>query len=327
MTPDARRLPEARIDHLPGAILVPMTSETTHACGVLDAAGHPVPAGRTLLSGGRFTPDPAAPSGALENLSGRWLFAGVGRHHFGHFLLEGTPRLWALDHETAPVDGIALIPMAGRDIAAVLRRRLGPLLDSLGQDLPVHLVEQPTRVQTLILPAQGYGHLHWSTGTPEARAYMRRHLCADVAPAGPERIYLSRRLLKSRIKAVPFEAQIEDWMRAAGFRIFHPERHPIREQIARYRAARVIVGPDGSAFHLAAMVMQPRTRVGLLQRRTRQPVFDAIARQIVTFGQADLWTSAALAQLHDAPHLPQPECALPPELHQLRADLAEGGFI
>lgn len=327
MTPDAHRLPEARIDHLPGAVLVPMTSETTHACGVLDAAGRPVPAGRTLLSGGRFTPDPDGPSGAPEALSGRWLFAGVGRHHFGHFLLEATPRLWALDHQAAPVDGIALLPMAGRDIAAVLRRRLGPLLDILGQGLPVHLVERPTRVETLILPSQGFGPLHWSAGTPEARTYMRRHLCTEGAPEGPERIYLSRRLLKSRIKAVPFEAQIEDWMRAAGFSVFHPERHPIRDQIARYRAARVIVGPDGSAFHLAAMVMQPGTRVGLLQRRTRQPVFDAIAQQIESFGQADLWTSAALARLPDDPHLATPDHALPPELHQLRADLAAAGFI
>lgn len=327
MTPDARQLPEPRIDHLPGALLVPMTSETTHACGVLDAAGRPVPAGRTLLSGGRFTPDPTGPPEAPEPLAGRWLFAGVGRHHFGHFLLEGTSRLWALDHEAAPVDGIALLPMAGRDIAAVLRRRLGPLLDMLGQGLPVRLVERPTRVETLILPSQGFGHLTWSTGTPEARAYMRRHLCADVQPEGPERIYLSRRRLKSRIRQVPFEAQIEDWMRVAGFSVFHPEHHPIREQIARYRAARVIVGPDGSAFHLAAMVIAPGTRIGLLQRRTRQPVFDAIARQIKSFGQADLWTSAALARLPDGPHGAEPENALPPELHELRADLVEGGFI
>lgn len=327
MTPDALHLPAARIDHLPGATLLPMISDETHACGVRDAAGRPVPAGRTLLSGGRFTPDPAPPAGTPDALPGRWLFAGVGRHHFGHFLLEATPRLWALDHVAGPVDGIALLPMAGRDIAAVLRRRLGPLLECLGQGLPVHLVDRPVRVETLILPAQGFGHQHWSAGTPEARAYMRRHLCASVAPEGPERLYVSRRLLKSRIRAVPCEAEIEDWMRAAGFGIFHPERHPIREQIARYRAARVIVGPDGSAFHLAAMVMTPGTRVGLLQRRSRQAVFDAIARQVVSFGQAELWTSAALAGLRDDPHPPEPGNALPPALHRLRADLATAGFI
>jgi len=148
-----------------------------------------------------------------------------------------------------------------------------------------------------------------------------------VAPEGPERIYVSRRRLKSRIRQVPFEAEIESWMEAAGFGIFHPEHHPIRDQIARYRAARVIVGPDGSAFHLAAMVMAPGTRVGLIQRRSRQPVFDAIAAQIVSFGQADLWTTAALARFHDDPHQPDQESALPPELHRLRADLSAGGFI
>ncbi|SEK73651.1 Protein of unknown function [Roseovarius azorensis] len=327
MIPDAARLPKAWIGYEPNATLVPMTGAAGHACGVLSATGQPLPAGRTLLSGGRFTPDPAPPAATLAHLPGRWLFAGVGRHHFGHFLLEATPRLWAFDHVARPVDGIALIPMAGRDIAAVIRRRLGPLLDILCQGLPVHLIDRPTQVDELILPSQGFGHLHWSAGTPEFRTYMRRHLCAAVSPDGPERIYISRRRLKSRARQVPHEQQIEHWMSDAGFTVFHPERHPIPEQIARYRAARVIVGPDGSAFHLAAMVMQPGTRVGLIQRRTRQPVFDAIARQITSFGQANLWTSAALARFHDDPQATDDIASLPPELCQLRTDLTEGGFI
>ena len=327
MTPDALRLPEALIDHVPNAILAPMVPATGHACGVLSADGQPVPTGRTLLSGGRFTADPEPPAGELTRLPGRWLFAGVGRHHFGHFLLEATPRLWALDHVARPVDGIALIPMAGRDIAAVIRRRLGPLLDMLGQGLPVHLIDRLTQVDELILPTQGFGHLYWSAGTPEVRAYMRRHLCAAVPPDGPARIYISRRRLKSRARQVPHEQQIERWMSHAGFTVFHPERHPISEQIARYRAARVIVGPDGSAFHLAAMVMQPGTRVGLIQRRTRQPVFDAIARQIISFGQANLWTSDALTRFHDDPQATDDIAILPPASCRLRTDLAEGGFI
>ncbi len=197
----------------------------------------------------------------------------------------------------------------------------------LGQGLPVRLIDRPTQVDELILPTQGFGHLHWSAGTQEVRTYMRRHLCTAVPPDGPERIYLSRRRLKSRAKQVPHEHQIERWMSDAGFAVFHPERHPIPEQIARYRAARVIVGPDGSAFHLAAMVMQPGTRVALIQRRTRQPVFDAIARQIISFGQADLWTSAALARFHSDPQSPDHAGGLPPELCQLRAELRAERFL
>ncbi|MEQ8902156.1 MAG: glycosyltransferase family 61 protein [Roseovarius sp.] len=323
MTPDARSLPEAQITYIKQATLLPMPGAQDRACGILDADGAPVHAARTLLSASRFTPDPTPSETPATHLPGRWLFAGVGRHHFGHFLLEALPRLWALDHLSTRPDGIALIPMAGRDIAAVLRRRLGPLLDILGQHLPVHLVETPVQVDEAIIPSQGFGHLHWTHGTPEARSYMRTHLCAAVPADGPEKLYVSRRRLKTPAQQVPHEQQIERWMSHAGFTIFHPERHTVTEQIARYRAARVIVGPDGSAFHLAPFVMQPGTRVGLIQRRTRQHVFDAIARQITQMGEADLWTSAALSHLTDTPD----DSTLPPELHRLRADLRAGGFI
>ncbi|SFN93028.1 Protein of unknown function [Roseovarius lutimaris] len=327
MIPDAKNLPEARIDRVSGAIVVPMAADKRHACGVVTSEGKPVAQARTLLSGGRFTPDPDAPCGPVARLPGRWLYAGVGRHHFGHFLLECISRLWALDHAGGQFDGITIIPMHGRDIAAVIRRRLGPLLDILGQGLPVHLATEPVQVDELVIPSQGMGHMHWTPGTPEFRAYVRRHLCAAIAPEGPEKLYISRRRLKNPAQQVPHEQQIERWLSAAGFTVFHPERHTIAVQCQRYMAAHEIVGPDGSAFHMAPFVMPLGTRVGLIQRRTRQPVFDAIARQITSFAKADLWTTAALAQLKTAPAPNERESALPPELRQLRLDLREAGFI
>jgi hypothetical protein len=73
--------------------------------------------------------------------------------------------------------------------------------------------------------------------------------------------------------------------------------------------------------------MRPGTRVGLIQRRTRQPVFDAIARQIEVMGEADLQTTQALAQIRTDARAGRYQSALPPELRQLRADLRAGGFI
>ncbi len=325
MIPDPHRLPAPDIARVEGAILMPMAAESGHACGVLDADGRPVAAARTRIGPRRFTGDPVAPGTAPDRLPGCWLYAGVGRHHFGHFLLEALPRLWALDHLEVLPDGIALVPMAGRDIAAVLARRLQPLLDILGQGLPVHLVERPVRVDAALIPAQGFGHAEWSFGTPEARAYTRRHLCAAIAPDGPERLYVSRRRLKPAARQVPHERRIERWMARAGYAILHPERHGIAEQIAAYRAARVIAGPDGSAFHLAALVMDPGARVALLQRRTRPRVTDAIARQIAGFSGVTPWTSRVLGAL------PAPTGEVtdppPPELRALRRELQAAGFL
>ncbi len=325
MTPDLGPLPAPAMTRVSGATVLPMHSATDPACGVIDAHGMPVAASRTRLSHNRITPDPA-PEAAIAHLPGRWLFAGVGRHHFGHFLMEATPRLWALDHLTGAPDGILLIPMAGRDIAAVLRRRLAPLLDGLSHGLTVHLVETPLRVDEVIVPTQGFGHLDWSHGTPEARRYMRRHVRAMAPAQGAEKLYLSRRRLKNPAQQVPHEAQIERWVAQAGYEIFYPERHSVPEQIARYRAARVILGPDGSAFHLAACAMLRGARVGLIQRRTRQPVFDAIARQITSFAGADLWTSAAMSHLSAT----DPEArtdSMPPELQHVRAALQAADFL
>lgn len=327
MIPDARHLPEARIDVFKGAIVMPMTADTGHACGVVNVRGEAVAQARTLLSGGRFTPDPDAPDGPVAHLPGRWIYAGVGRHHFGHFLLECISRLWALDHVEGPCDGIILIPMHGRDIAAVIRRRLGPLLDILGQGLPVHLASEPVQVDELVVPSQGMGHMHWTCGTPEFRSYVRQHLYATLTPEGPEKLYVSRRRLKNLAQQVPHEQQIERWLSAAGYTIFHPERHPIAVQCQRYMAAHDIVGPDGSAFHLAPFVMPIGARVGLIQRRTRQPAFDAIARQITSFANADLWTNTALSHLASDPQPSERESAMPPELRQLRLDLKKAGFI
>ncbi len=325
MIPDLRHLPAPCIERVPEAILMPMAPGRGHACGVLDAEGHPIAAARTRIGPNGFTADPAAPADMPEALPGRWLFAGVGRHHFGHFLLEALPRLWALDHLDARPDGIALVPMAGRDIAAIIARRLRPLLDMLCQGLPLHLVEAPTRVDEAIIPTQGFGHLDWSHGTPEARAYMRRHLCAAIAPDGPELLYISRRRLKPASKQVPFEQKIERWVSRAGYHIFYPERHSIAEQIACYRAAKAIIGPDGSAFHLAPFVMRPGCRVALIQRRTRQPAFNAIVRQIEVMAEADLWTTGAISDL-PAP-APDHTGPLPPALGDLRRALRGAGFL
>ena len=324
MIPDPRRLPAPRIDRVPGAVLMPMAPGRDHACGVLDADGRPVAAARTRIGPRRFTADPGPPAATPAPLPGRWLFAGVGRHHFGHFLLEALPRLWALDHLDDRPDGIALVPMAGRDMAAIIARRLHPLLDMLGQGLPVHLVDRPARVNAALIPAQGFGHREWSHGTPEARAYMRRHLCAAIPPDGPERLYVSRRRLGAAAQQVPGERRIERWMARAGYGILHPERHGIPEQIAAYRAAKVIVGPDGSAFHLAAFVMDRTARVGLIQRRTRQPAFDAIARQVTGFAGITPWVTDAVAHL---PASGADTVKPPPELRQLRRDLQGAGFL
>ena len=174
---------------------------------------------------------------------------------------------------------------------------------------------------TLDIPSQGIGHLGWSAGTPEFRHFVRSRFEAHYKPLGPERLYLSRTRLENEDSLVDQEGQIEMMMAAAGYTIFHPERYSIRQQVEHLMAARMVVGADGSAFHLAAHVLQPGTRVGLIKRRHRTEVFNAIARQIVAFSGVELST------LH--PLLPEEEGRERARLnlHRLERALKRKGFL
>ena len=173
------------------------------------------------------------------------------------------------------------------------------------------------------MPTQGIGHLNWSTGTPEFRAFMRQRIEAAVTPEGPEKLYISRSRLQGAEKQVHQEARIEEMMKNAGYTIFNPEQHSIDIQCQRYLAARTIVGADGSAFHLAAFMLQPGSRVAIFQRRARPEVFDAIANQLKAFGDIALTTINPLAYRSKLGG----EGVTPVNFRKLSTSLAEAGFL
>ncbi|MDD9726877.1 glycosyltransferase family 61 protein [Roseovarius sp. SK2] len=319
---DPRILPEPRIETVEQALVAPMPEGRELACGVFRADRSFVEQSRTLYSSNRFTAQPDFPE-AAESLSGRHLFIGIGRHHFGHFLLECISRLWPLSD--GGHDGLVLIPMHGIDFGAVFQRRLKAFVDLLSDGLPVHFVQSPVRIEELDVPTQGMGHRDWISGTPEFRRFIRGRLQAVVTPEGDEKIYLSRSLLKRAGQMVDQEERIERLMLKAGYTILHPQRHSLPEQCARYAAARQIVGPDGSAFHLAPFVMRPGTKVGLIQRRWRQGAFDALVNQIDAFCDVDLVKMNPLLRPDDG----QVSEDVPPPLdyRRLVRKLEAGGFL
>jgi hypothetical protein len=98
---------------------------------------------------------------------------------------------------------------------------------------------------------------------------MQGRLRAAVAPEGGKKLYISRARLAAQRGGILGETVIEENLARAGYEVFHPEKHPIDVQIARYRAAERIVALDGSALHLAAYVTDPGTRVAMILRRSK----------------------------------------------------------
>ncbi|MFC3119099.1 glycosyltransferase 61 family protein [Jhaorihella thermophila] len=98
------------------------------------------------------------------------------------------------------------------------------------------------------------------------RTAIHERFAREVEPDGPERLYVSRSALGLG-KGLLGEELLESLLEREGYEIFHPQKHPMQTQIARYKAARQIVAADGSALHLYAMVGRADQRVAMISRR------------------------------------------------------------
>lgn len=202
----------------------------------------------------------------VAEVAGTWLWGGQLYRHFGHFLTESAARLWAFGQTGEDVRGVIFTPKRFAAGDTLLKWQTD-YLAMAGVAAAVHVATTPTKVERLLVAAQGFGTGDLSAGTDAYKAFFRDRFAADIAPDGPERLYLSRSRFGPRKGGVLGEDVIEAALAAEGYEIFHPQDHPLDVQIAHMKAARRIVGPDGSAFHLAGLVARPDVRAAAIMRR------------------------------------------------------------
>ena len=250
-----------------GALIVPpLDTGLVQATGLLSADGAYIPAGALWRNGRALTTAPARPEGTLPVRKGTWLWGGVLWMHFGHFLVESMARLWALDHLDRKIDGILFIPKRpknGDEVAGFQSK----LIEMMGVDVPVVCAATPERVERLIVPGQGFGLGTMIQGTPEFRAAMANRFGKEIAAEGPKKLYVSRSKLPAGRGNLIGEAELEANLAAEGYTIYHPEKHDIAHQIARYKAASHIIAAEGSSLHMVAMVCDSKTDVAIVVRR------------------------------------------------------------
>lgn len=202
-----------------------------------------------------------------DEITGTVLFGGLAYGHFGHALCESTSRLWALDAFDGDIDQILFLPKKKLTWASRSLSLVKPLLRTMG-DLPViHAINDPTRIERLVIAPQGFGVNDMIGGTPEFRDFTDRRWRQRTQADGPEKIYISRSQVFRKRGRFLLEEQIEAELEAEGFTIFHPQQHDLETQLAHYKAAKVIISTDNSALHLAAFVADPTCRVAILLRR------------------------------------------------------------
>ena len=235
--------------------------------GVLRADGTHVRESILWRADAQITFAPEKPQeGMYGRLSGTWLYGGLLFGHFGHFLAETTARLWALPEYRDRIDGIVFTPKWNHNAQDALEEYRS-FLYALGVDVPVVSLEDPTRVEKLFVPMQGFGMFDLANGSPEFQAYIRGLGGYGVEPDGPEKIYISRTQVNAKRGALVGEDELERRLEAEGYATFHPQNHHFLVQIARYRAAKQVIAMDSSPLHLLALVGNAEQRVGVIPRR------------------------------------------------------------
>ena len=273
-----------RIAEVEGGLVVPpakgLGNQSVQRSGVLRPDGTLVGESVTWRGRTQVTTAPERPD-AVEELGGTWLFLGPLFGHFGHFLVESIARIWAVDAVRDRIDGALFVPKFQNRPQYVLDQ-YRDFLRALGVDVEVRNVEDPTRVERVLVPEQGFGMFDMIGGSREFRDFVAAHAGKGVAPAGDAKIYVSRSALPPQRGSVVGEDVLERRLEAEGYAVYHPQKHTHLEQIAAYKAATHIVGVDCSPLHLAALVGNADQTYGIVARRAGE--LDKIfARQIEAF--------------------------------------------
>ncbi|MEE2809358.1 MAG: glycosyltransferase 61 family protein, partial [Pseudomonadota bacterium] len=247
-------------------VVPPVESSMVQAAGLLREDGSYCHEGALWRRHRPITTEPDMPKEITRKISGRWLWGGVLWAHFGHFLVESTARLWALANLDAPVDGVLFIPKrpAVRDQVRGFQSEFVGLMQ---KDLPIRVAADPALVEELVVPGQGFGLGDITEATPKYRNAIHAQFARDIKPEGPEKLYISRSKLGLGKGGLLGEEQMEAYLAAEGYEIYHPQEHSLSAQLARYKAARKVIAADGSALHLYAMVGRPDQKVAMVLRR------------------------------------------------------------
>jgi capsular polysaccharide biosynthesis protein len=175
-------------------------------------------------------------------LTGRTLYLGPFMNHYGHFITEGLSRYWKQD--IGPVDHVVAYPFMhnnGNILVEDFHRHLARLLE-----VPIDrmaILRSQTVFDEIVVPEQLWtNNVHVNAHMRTVYARIRgRH--AGTRSSG--RVFLTR----APSKRLGNPLAVEEVFASFGFRVIHPERVPIAEQLALYANCEVLASLSGSGMH------------------------------------------------------------------------------
>ncbi|BCW71814.1 glycosyltransferase 61 family protein [Arthrobacter sp. NicSoilB8] len=180
-----------------------------------------------------------------RELKGSYYFLGNVHRHFGHNLVEGVSRAWALDLMNdalrSEINFLVFEPDLADHSVALLE------LAGVPKERITHASAHDV-VEHLIVPDMAMRTHRWITRLQEK---VWRTMAANSQPATPYRkVYLSRSAHGQR--PLTNEADVEAYFQTAGYEIVQPEKLPVHEQVRLAAESVSLAGCVGSQMYLAA---------------------------------------------------------------------------
>lgn len=229
--------------------------------GLFYRHGVPVPAAATLRRGGRHALEPARYAEAVRRADEEVLYLGFLMPQYGHALLEGMARAWALDR--LGWQGRLLVHTHDPDLLQTPNGRfLVEMLEVFGICPSRILVPvEPTEFLRVHVPWPAFsfsGKAHRCFTAPYRRAAER--WAGDVVPCGAP-LYLSK--TRAELSGPVGEARLVQELEKAGCVIAHPQELSIRDQIRLVNRHKLMAGPIGSPMHNHLFSLSPVTVTAL----------------------------------------------------------------
>jgi capsular polysaccharide biosynthesis protein len=242
--------PNMRVDVLSGPHIFPgkvIKRENDRHWGgqlILDRDFNYIEASYSLLDGGRSLPQDVDIKSQSTALQGTHFFLGSAHSHFGHFMLEGTSRLWAwAEFQKAHPSGKCIIYETSIPKFAL------SLLEKFGIGLENILsASQHFQIETLHIPTPSMVTHQWISNRQRDTWITIANKVGD-AKFGPK-VFLSRREIPNR--SLLNESEFERIFASNGYDIICPETLSISDQINLAANSKTLVGCVGSQMYLAA---------------------------------------------------------------------------
>lgn len=168
------------------------------------------------------------------------IYGGIINPHYGHFLLETLSRSWYLI--TNSVDDIYF---HGNNNLQGWQQEL---FEAMSIKNRIYFITEVTKFDQLIVPEPGVVlKTYFNKAQAEALTLIGQKIIGSADLYSSKKFWISRSSLDTG--RIAGESEFEQELQKEGFKVVHPEKLPLREQIQIFEGKNVIAGFTSSALH------------------------------------------------------------------------------